>query len=249
MVKTRIIATLLLSNKGIVKSNKFDRKRYIGDPINTLKIFNDQEAQEIVILDIDKYKDKNNLDFNFLKKITSECFCPLTYGGGIKTLDEAIEIFKCGFEKILFNKNLFINPELVKSLVSKTGSQSIVACIEYISATKKVFLYDDIPENFARFTLEDVCKYCESLGVGEILLQSRDKDGSFSGLDFDIYEEISKNITIPIILSGGCKDLEDIKKANFKKINGIAASSIFIFLSENKGVLINYPSKNEINRF
>ena len=229
-----------------LKQFLFKNRKYIGDPINTLRLLNDQEAEEIVILDIDKKFDKKNIDFEYLKKITSECFSPMSYGGGIKNLNDVRNILKCGFEKIVFCENIFINPELVKSSINEAGSQSVVACIEYFSENQKLNIKNGFDKKFEKFNLQDICKYCEDLGVGEIILQSRDKDGTFSGLDFNIYDKLSKEIKIPLILSGGCNGLEDIRLAREKKLIGIAASSTFIFTGNLNAVLINYHKKNKI---
>ncbi len=246
MNKIRTIISLLLSYEGFIKTISFKNRKYIGDPINTLRLLNDQEAEEIVILDIDKKFDKKNIDFEYLKKITSECFSPMSYGGGIKNLNDVRNILKCGFEKIVFCENIFINPELVRSSINEAGSQSVVACIEYFSENQKLNIKNGFDKKFEKFNLQDICKYCEDLGVGEIILQSRDKDGTFSGLDFNIYDKLSKEIKIPLILSGGCNGLEDIRLAREKNLIGIAASSTFIFTGNLNAVLINYHKKNKI---
>ena len=246
MNKIRTIISLLLSYEGFIKTISFKNRKYIGDPINTLRLLNDQEAEEIVILDIDKKFDKKNIDFEYLKKITSECFSPMSYGGGIKNLNDVRNILKCGFEKIVFCENIFINPELVRSSINEAGSQSVVACIEYFSENQKLNIKNGFDKKFEKFNLQDICKYCEDLGVGEIILQSRDKDGTFSGLDFNIYDKLSKQIKIPLILSGGCNGLEDIRLAREKNLIGIAASSTFIFTGNLNAVLINYHKKNKI---
>ncbi len=246
MHKIRTIISLLLSYEGFIKTISFKNRKYIGDPINTLRLLNDQEAEEIIILDIDKKFDKKNIDFEYLKKITSECFSPMSYGGGIKNLNDVRNILKCGFEKIVFCENIFINPNLVRSSINEAGSQSVVACIEYFSENQKPNIKNGFHKKFEKFNLQDICKYCEDLGVGEIILQSRDKDGTFSGLDFNIYDKLSKEIKIPLILSGGCNGLEDIRLAREKNLIGIAASSTFIFTGNLNAVLINYHKKNNI---
>ncbi len=246
MSNTRTIITLLISYEGFIKTISFKNRKYIGDPINTLRLLNDQEAEEIVILDIDKRLDKKNIDFEYLKKITSECFSPMSYGGGIKNLNDVRNILKCGFEKIVFCENIFVNPKLVKSSIDEAGSQSIVACIEYFSENQKLNIKNNFNKKFEKFSLQDICKYVQDLGVGEIILQSRDKDGTFLGLDFNIYDKLLKEIKIPLILSGGCNGLEDIKLAREKKLIGIAASSTFIYSGNLNAVLINYHKKNNI---
>ena len=246
MNNTRTIISLLLSDKGFIKTICFQKRKYIGDPINTLRLLNDQEAEEIIIFDIDKRYSKKNIDFEYLKKITSECFSPMSYGGGINNLNDASNILKCGFEKIVFCENVFINPRLIKSSINEAGSQSIVACIEYFSENQKLNIKNNFDEKFKKFTLNDICKYCEDLGVGEIILHSIDKDGTFSGLDFNIYDKLSKEIKIPLILSGGCNGLEDIRLAKKKNLIGFAASSTFIYTGNLNAVLINYHKKNNI---
>ena len=246
MNNTRTIISLLLSYEGFIKTTSFKNRKYIGDPINTLRLLNDQEAEEIIILDVDKKFDKKDIDFEYLKKITSECFSPMSYGGGIKNLNDVRNILKCGFEKIIFYENIFVNPKLIKSSINEAGSQSIVACIEYFSENHKLNIKNNFGKKFEKFSLHDICKHCEDLGVGDIILQSRDKDGTFSGLDFNIYDKLSKEIKIPLILSGGCNGLEDIKSARKKKLIGFAASSTFIFTGNLNAVLINYHKKNNI---
>lgn len=249
MNNCRIITTLLLSKKGFIKTKRFNYYCYIGDPINTLRILNDQEAEEIIILDIDKKNNKQEIDIPYLKKITSECFSPMSYGGGVKNINDVKKIFKCGFEKIVFNNNLYENLNLIKSTISETGSQSVVACIDYVSSSGLLFNKYQISKDFSNYSLEDMCKYSEDIGVGEIVLQAIDRDGMYLGLDFETYEKISTSISIPIILSGGCNGHKDIKLAFKKKVHGISASSSFIFSENGKGVLINYPNKKEIKSF
>ena len=245
----RIITTLLISKNGFIKTKRFNYYRYIGDPINTLRILNDQEAQEIIILDVDKKNNNQDIDSEYLKKITSECFSPLSYGGGIKTLDDVKKILKCGFEKIVFNNNLYENLNLIKSTINETGSQSVVACIDYVSSSRLLYKNFINGKNFKNYSLEDMCKYSEDIGVGEILLQAADRDGTFLGLDFETYEKISDLINIPIIISGGCNGYKDIKLAFKKRVHGISASSSFIFSDRGQGVLINYPNSKEIESF
>ena len=135
---------------------------------------------------------------------------------------------------------------MVKSSIDEAGSQSIVACIEYFSENQKLNIKNNFNKKFEKFSLQDICKYVQDLGVGEIILQSRDKDGTFLGLDFNIYDKLLKEIKIPLILSGGCNGLEDIKLAREKKLIGIAASSTFIYTGNLNAVLINYHKKNNI---
>ena len=246
MNNTRIIISLLLSNERFLKTICFKKKKYIGDPINTLRLLNDQEAEEIIIFDIDKRNNKQNIDFQYLKKITSECFSPMSYGGGVQNLKDVNNILKCGFEKIIFCENMFIDPRLVKSSIIEAGSQSIVACIEYNSESQKLSTKSYYNSKFEKFSLEDFCLYSEDLGVGEIILQSIDKDGTYLGLDFEIYSKLSEKIKIPIILSGGCSGLRDLELAKEKKLNGVCASSTFIFTGNLNAVLINYYKKNKI---
>ncbi len=170
----------------------------------------------------------------------------MSYGGGIKNLNDVRNILKCGFEKIVFCENIFVNPKLVKSSIDEAGSQSIVACIEYFSENQKLNIKNNFNKKFEKFSLQDICKYVQDLGVGEIILQSRDKDGTFLGLDFNTYDKLLKEIKIPLILSGGCNGLEDIKLAREKKLIGIAASSTFIYTGNLNAVLINYHKKNNI---
>jgi cyclase len=240
----RIIPILLLKDKGLVKTVNFKNPKYIGDPINALKIFNDKEADELVILDIEATKNSKKIDFDFIKDIVSEAFMPIGYGGGIKNLKDVQKLFSLGVEKIILNSALYTNKDLVKELVSNYGSQSIIASVDY----KSTFLYGFRPYYVSgslpiKIDLLNYLKEIEDLGVGEIILQSIDKEGTMKGYDLDMIKKVSQEVTIPVVASGGAGSLQDIKSAIEAGASAAAAGSIFVYNGPHKAVLISYSNK------
>lgn len=246
--RPRIIPCLTMQHLDLVKTINFKNPMYIGDPVNSVRIFNNKEVDEICILDITATKENREPDFNYLHEIASEAFMPLGYGGGIKTLNQAKEIFRIGFEKIIVNSLLFDNPDEVKKIIEFAGSQSVVASIDYkkdFLGNISVFTHDG--RDKVKMSLVETVNYAVDVGVGEIFLTSINHEGKMNGYDLAVMKSMN-SIDIPIILNGGAGKLEDINEALISGADAVAVSSFFVYYGENKAVLINTPNEEEYYR-
>ena len=243
MLRKRIIPTLLLENKKLVKTVKFKERKYIGDPLNAVKIFNEKFVDELIILDIKQNKSNNEIDYEFLKDLFSECFVPVTYGGGISSLNEADKIFKLGVEKICLNSMILEDKQILKSFVKKFGSQSIVVSIDVKkNLFNKYKIFNNKLNKFEKkLDLIDYIKELENFGVGEIVINSIDQDGIMKGMDLNLIKLSNKIVNLPVVYVGGIGSILDIKKAFKYEISGVSAGSFFVFYGPHKAVLISYP--------
>lgn len=245
----RIIPCLLLRNNGLVKTVKFKASTYIGDPINTVKIFNEKEVDEIFFLDIDATKAKKEPPYEIIQNIASECFMPFAYGGGIHSLQQIEKIIKSGAEKIIINSQAFLQKNFIREAVHQFGSSTIAVSID----VKKEFLrgntvYINGGTQSTGKNPVDYAREIENEGAGEILINSIDRDGTMEGYDIELIKSISQSIRIPIIACGGAGKLSDFGLA--VKLGGAsaaAAGSFFIFHGKRRAVLITYPSYSEIS--
>jgi imidazole glycerol-phosphate synthase subunit HisF len=250
MVNVRVIPCLLLQNESLVKSIKFKKINYIGDAINTVRIFNQMEVDELIFLDISASKYNKEPNFNLLQDIANECFMPITYGGGIKTVTEIYKIHKIGVEKVSLNTIALENPEFVKIASDLFGNQSVIVSID----VKKNLLgnyeiYYQGKSKIKKYNLVEYVKMVEEYGAGEILLNSVDNDGTWKGYDIGLIYKITKEISIPLIACGGAGSLEDFYKAVSEGgASAVAAGSMFVFQGKDLGVLVNYPSRVELKK-
>lgn len=250
MFKNRIIPCLLINNRGLYKTVKFKDPVYVGDPANALKIFNEKEVDELVILDITASKEKKKPNFKLLNELASECFMPLCYGGGITELDEIKALFNLGIEKISLNTITFSKPELITEAAKIYGSQSIVASLD----VKKSLLgkYQVYINSGTINTKKDPVEYAQylyNLGAGEIFLNSIDRDGTMSGYDVDLIKKVSESVPVPLIACGGAGQIDDFSKAiNLGGASAVSAGSFFVFHGKHRAVLITYPTKDELSR-
>lgn len=247
MLHPRIIPTLLVHNKGLVKTVKFKDSKYVGDPINAVKIFNEKESDELMVLDIDASVENREPDYKMIENLAMECRMPLCYGGGIKTVQQAQKIFNLGVEKIAISSAAILNPALISEIAKEVGTQSIVVVID---VKKKMFGgYDIYINNGTKKIKKDLEKFVveiQSLGVGEIVINSIDNDGVMKGYDLNLIEKLKTLIKVPMTVLGGAGSLDDISKLIFKfGIIGCSAGSLFVFKGKYKAVLINYPKSNE----
>lgn len=247
MLAPRIIPCLLVHNKGLVKTVKFKDAKYVGDPINAVKIFNEKESDELIVLDIDATVEGREPDYKMIENLAAECRMPLCYGGGIKTVEQATRIFNLGVEKIALSSAVIENLKLVSDISKEVGSQSVVVVID---VKKKMFGgYDIYTHNGTKKTNIDLEKFIielQSLGIGEIVINSIDNDGVMKGYDLSLIEKIKPLINVPMTVLGGAGSLDDIKILVEKfGILGCAAGSLFVFKGKYKAVLINYPNKTE----
>lgn len=250
MRRIRVIPVLLLKDGGLVKSVKFKDYRYVGDPINAVRIFNDKYVDEIAILDISASKRKQEPNIDLISEIASEAFMPLSYGGGISTVKQIEQILYNGVEKVTLNYNAFHNPTLITEAAKQFGSQSIVVSID---AKKGVFgKYKGYTlgcsENTGSNPLE-LAKKAEDLGAGEIFLNSINQDGTYQGYDLELINQVSKAIGIPLIACGGAGTINDFSKAVKKGASAVAAGSMFVFQRPHQAVLISYPTQLELENF
>jgi len=248
MFRPRIIPVLLLRNKGLVKSIKFKNHRYIGDPINAVKIFNDLKADELAFLDITASKEKRFISLDFVKKVGEEANMPFSVGGGISNIKQIQEIIGAGAEKVIINTFAVNNPKFIQEACNTFGSSTISVCIDI----KRTFFGKQIiwtmgGSKSTNYNPIEFAKNMESLGVGEIIIQSIERDGMMQGYDIDLIKSISKEVSIPIVALGGAGNLEHMKQAyNEAFAYGLAAGSMFVYHGARKGILINYPDKKEL---
>lgn len=251
MFRPRIIPILLLKDKALVKSVKFKDFKYIGDPINAVKIFNDLRADELVFLDISATIEKRLIQFDLLKKIGEEANMPFAFGGGIRSLEDIRKIISAGAEKVIINTYAFENPDFIKEASDTFGSSTIAVCID---VKKKLFGKEETwVRNGKKSTGFDPISFAQLMeknGAGEIIIQSIQKDGSMLGYDNELIKNVSNAISIPTIALGGATNLGDMLVTSSQThVSGLAAGSMFVFQGPKKGVLITYPHKSEINQF
>lgn len=248
MLYPRIIPTLLIHKKGLVKTVKFKDPKYVGDPINAVKIFNEKEVDEIIVVDIDASVNGNEPDYNLIENLAFECRMPLCYGGGIKTTEQAQKIISLGVEKIAISSVALENPSIISNIADRVGNQSLVVVLD---VKKKKFSnkYELYTHNGKKKTGLDpiiFAKQVESLGCGEIVINSIDQDGMMNGYDNKIVDAIRDAVSIPLTVLGGAGSLEDIgQMISNHGIIGVAAGSLFVFKGKYKAVLINYPNQQE----
>ena len=247
MRRVRIIPVLLIQNGSLVKSVKFRNHKYVGDPINAVKIFNDKEVDEIIILDISATPNKSVPDINHISEIAGEAFMPFTYGGGITSLDQVTEIFYQGAEKVVLNSSALDQPSLIESIAKRYGSQSVVVSIDVkntLLGGQKVFRNGGTQKT--NWRVEDFAKHVEAQGAGEIMLTSIDRDGTFDGFDTKLIEKISNSVRIPVIACGGASSLTDLRAGIDAGASAVAAGSYFIYQMPHRAVLISYPNQSEL---
>jgi cyclase len=249
MYRPRIIPVLLLRNNVLYKSVKFKKYKYIGDPVNAVKLFNELKADELIFLDINASREKRTIPVSLVKDIGEEANMPFTVGGGIRTIGHIREIINAGAEKVIINRYAMENPGFVREAANAFGSATICVCMDVKrNFFGKKHLRKNSGEKFKRYSPVGFAKMMENAGAGEIMIQSVDKDGTMKGYDIELLQEISSAVTIPVVAMGGAGNLKHMKEAyEVINLNGLAAGSFFIYHDENKGVLINYPEKNEIN--
>lgn len=243
----RIIPVLLLKGKGLVKTTAFRNPVYVGDPINAVRIFNEKEVDELVLCDIEASIIHREPNYSWIKDIVSECFMPVGYGGGIQNIDQIKKIFDLGVEKVILNTAAF-DFNLVSKAASIYGCQSIVGCID---AKKSFFggynVYSKSGSIKHKIAPDDLAKKLVSAGVGEIIIQSIDKEGSMTGFDLALTMAVSHAVNVPVVASGGAGALTHFSEVLDKsKASSVAAGSFFVFKGKHKAVLINYLSPTEI---
>ncbi len=251
MLRARVIPVLLMSNGALVKTTRFNNHIYVGDPCNTVRIFNELEVDELIFLDIDVSKKKKKPDYELLSEIADECFMPLTYGGGVKTLEDVEKILGLGFEKIAFNASILENPNLITEAAKLFGSQAIVASIDVKKKflTGKKLVYSHVKGRCVDYDPELFACELERLGAGEILLTSVDNEGSWNGYDQEITKSVSTKVEIPVIAHGGAGSLRHIEEVFLGSgATAVGLGSMVVFQRKGMGVLVNFPSINDLEK-
>ena len=247
MQLTRVIPVLLLKDGGLVKTVQFKNPKYIGDPINAIRIFNDKEADEIVFLDISKDRHDRDPDFAMLTEITSEAFMPFAYGGGLRRLDQIEKVYYAGAEKVIINRQAALDPEFVKSASSIAGSSGIVVSMDVKKNwTGGKTVHIDNGRTKTKLNPLDYARLMEDNGAGELLVGSIDLDGTMEGYDLPLISDIANAVDIPVVPIGGAGSQSDLRLAVDAGASAAAAGSMFVFHGRQRGVLITYPSSDEL---
>jgi cyclase len=247
MIRIRVIPVLLLHKGNLVKSVKFKDYKYVGDPINAVRIFNDKEVNELVLIDIDASREKRSPDLKHITNIASEAFMPVAYGGGISDITQVKEIFYNGVEKVIFNTAALEQPGLVSATANQFGSSSTVVSID----VKKTLLggHKVYACNGQKNTGKDPVQFAkemESAGAGEIFINSIDADGTMAGYDVNLVKKIADAVSVPVIACGGAGSIQHFKQAIEAGASAVAAGSFFVFHGKHKAVLITYPLPGEL---
>ena len=247
MFRPRIIPVLLLQDLGLVKTVKFRKPRYIGDPINAVKIFNDLEADELIFLDISAAKRNNSISIKFVQEVGEEAYMPFAVGGGLRNIEQVKECINNGAEKVVLDTFAVENPKLIKQCADFLGNQSVVVAID---AKKTLFgQYRVYTYNGSVNKKLDVLEWAQmavEFGAGEILINSIDNDGMMNGFDLELIKKVSQLVSVPIIACGGAGEEKDFRLAVNYGAHAVAAGSMFVYHGARKAILINYPDKQTL---
>jgi cyclase len=243
MLQNRVIPCLLIQDNKLVKTVKFKNPKYIGDPVNAIKIYNEKEVDELIVVDISKKRYENGPNFNLIKQMADECFMPVCYGGGISNIDQIQKILKIGIEKIALNTAIMLDTQLISQAANKFGSQCIVVALDikknWLGKYKVTFNSGD---QMINTDIVDFAKTAENAGAGEILINNIDRDGTWEGFDIEMIRKITSNVSIPVIAAGGAGNLSHIKDAiTIGKASAVVIGSMAVYQSKGMGVLINFP--------
>lgn len=249
MLIHRVIPCLLLSQSrgGLVKTLKFGKPKYVGDPINAVKIFNEKEVDELMVLDIDATRERRGPDFKMIEELASECFMPLCYGGGIRTAEDARTLFSLGVEKVALQSVVAENPGIIREIADRAGEQAVVVSID----VKRNWLGRPQPYSAAGVKQpssdwRDAVRQAVANGAGEILLNAVDRDGTLAGPDLELIREASALADVPLVAIGGIGSLDDMKAATDAGASAVAAGAYFVFQGPHRAVLITYPRYEEL---
>ncbi len=249
MFRPRIIPVLLLKKRALVKSVRFGRHQYIGDPINAVRIFNDLRADELVFLDIEASKEDRLVSLELVKDIGEEALMPFSVGGGIRSLDDIGQVLAAGAEKVVINTHAGNHPDFIRRAADAFASSSIVVCIDarrkFLRGSRAWVCGGSVS---TRFTPLELARIAEDMGAGEIIVQSIERDGTMTGYDTELIRSISTAVKIPVVALGGAGDRKDLEIAYREgRADALAAGSMFVYRDRGRGVLINYPEKRELS--
>ena len=245
--RPRIIPTLLIDDRDLIKTKQFGKRTYLGDPVNAVKIFNRKGIDELSILDIGATKNGREPDYEILKDIAGEAFMPLSYGGGIKTQEQIHELLAIGYEKVVINTALIQDPELITKAAEQYGSQSIVASIDAKKTNGDYCCCIADGTEKTKWTPVDLAQEAERLGAGEIIINSIDNDGMMSGYDIELVRQVADSVRVPVIAIGGAGGIDDLKAVLHEgHAHAAAGGSMFVYYGKLKAVLITAPSEDEL---
>lgn len=243
MLKHRVIPSLLLSKGELVKTQKFKMPKYVGDPLNAIRIFNDKEVDELMVLDIDASKSGLEPNYNLISNISGECFMPLCYGGGIRNMEQAKKLFSLGIEKLSIHTAAIRDLDLLTAIANSFGSQSVIASVNIRKNWRgKKKLYLSSTNALLDLSWQDHLRSLVNAGAGEVVLNAVDHDGMMAGMDLELIREAASLLPIPLIAAGGVGSLNHIKAAVQSGASAVAAGAYFVFSGPHRAVLITYPN-------
>jgi len=247
MRRVRVIPVLLLSEGGLYKTMQFAKPAYLGDPINAVKIFNEKEVDELLILDIAASRKNRQPDFKKISEIAGEAFMPMGYGGGVRSVEDIRQIILGGYEKVVLGTSAFDTPELVREGARQVGAQSIVVSVDYkrnLFGKPRVY----VKGGQVNTSLDPVsyARKMEDLGAGELILHAMDRDGMYAGYDVTLIEQVAHAVHIPVVVCGGASGITDFAPAIQAGASAVAAGSVFVYRGKTRGILPNYPSQEEL---
>jgi len=250
MLRTRVIPVLLLRGESLVKTVRFGRFTYVGDPANTVRIFNELEVDELLFLDISATRDRRMPNLKVLREVANECFMPVAYGGGISTITDAKSVFDIGFEKIAINSAALSDPDLITRLASTYGSQAVIVAIDVKSdAFGNEAVYQHAQRRTSPHDPVGWAREAEARGAGEILLTDVNREGTWAGFNLDLVRRISSAVSIPVIAHGGAGSVTDIGAAvRGGHASAVALGSMVVFQKRGMGVLINFPEPDQLTK-
>ncbi len=247
MLKHRVIPCLLLKNGGLVKTQKFKEPKYVGDPINVIRIFNDKEVDELIVLDIEASKANREPNYELIEQFAGECFMPLCYGGGISTVEQAKRLFSLGVEKVCIQTRALADLQLIRDIAYRYGNQSVVVSVDIKKNLLASYrLYSSSSGKMLDEPWRDFLNKVVAAGAGEIMLTAVDRDGTLSGMDLSLIHAATQSCPIPIIAAGGASTLSDLRAAVDAGASAIAAGAMFIYYGPHRAVLITYPNYTDL---
>lgn len=248
MYRARVIPCLLVRDGGLVKTRKFKDSVYVGDPVNAVRIFSEKEVDELVVLDIDASRERRGPNFDLVTEIAGECFMPIAYGGGIRTLDEVRRLVRSGVEKVVINSAATESTDVIRQAADVFGSQAVVAGVDVrrtLLGGYKVVARSATVET--RLNLDAHVQGLVAAGAGEIFLNSVDRDGTMAGYDLDLIRSVTRTVNVPVVACGGAGTVEHLAAAVHEAgASAVSAGSMFVFHGKRRAVLINYPAAREL---
>lgn len=244
-MRARVIPCLLLRGHGLVKTRKFKDPVYVGDPVNAVRIFSEKEVDELVILDIDASREGREPDYELVAEIAGECFMPVAYGGGVRSLAQARKLIRAGIEKVVVNSAAVESQGFIREIADVFGSQAVVGAIDAkktLLGGHRVFVRSGTKDTGLK--PEDHALVLEQAGVGEIFLNSIDSDGQMTGFDLSLIKKVSAKVNVPVVACGGAGSVADLRQALVEGgASAVSAGSLFVFHGKHRAVLINYPAE------